>query len=51
MSSLDSLQANIVRRKGAIQEIREQIKTTSYRLTPSPVASGSETTLDEPVDK
>ncbi len=50
LTSLQSLQENILTRKEAIEQIREQIKATSYRLTPPPAAPEPGPHPDSPVD-
>lgn len=47
---LQSLQENIVSRRNIIEQIREQIKATSYRLTPPSAAPEAESKPDIPVD-
>lgn len=51
LNSLQSLEDNIAGRMGAIGQIREQIKATSYRLTPSPAPAEPESNPDQPVDQ
>jgi hypothetical protein len=50
ITSLQSAQENIVSRGGAIEQIREQIKATSYRLTPPAAVPEPESKPDPPVD-
>ena len=47
---LQSLQENIVSRRNIIEQIWEQIKATSYRLTPPSAAPEAESKPDIPVD-
>jgi hypothetical protein len=44
--SLQSLQDNIAGRRGVIEQIRQEIKATSYRLTQPPAPAGPETKPD-----
>jgi hypothetical protein len=49
LTSLQLLQENILTRQEALEQIREEIKATSYQLAPSPAAPGAEPKTDEPV--
>jgi hypothetical protein len=50
LNSLQSLQENILTQTEAVAQIHEQIKATSYRLTPRPAAPEPESEPDVPVD-
>ncbi len=50
LNSRQSLQGNIVNRRDTIEQIWQQIKATSYRLTLPPAASEPESKQDMPVD-
>lgn len=48
LTSLQSLQDNIAGRKGAIEQIRQEIKATSYSLAQQPPPAEPEKQADQP---
>ena len=48
LTSLQSLEDNIASRKGAIEQIRQEIKATSYSLAQQPPSAEPEKQTDQP---